>query len=75
MANAVETETGKSLTEHWRVKEIEFDEQGRVVIGNPKLAAILKEQIAKGKHIYVSAANSGNYCVVVSSPCNAVEEL
>jgi len=65
----------KSLTIHWRVRDIEFDEDGRIVIEHPKLAALLKRHIKRGKHIYLSSANTGNYCVVVSSPCNAIEKL
>jgi hypothetical protein len=71
--SAKATASKKSLTKHWRVTDIQFDSEGRILISHPKLATIVKQQIKRGKHIYLSSANSGNYCVVVSQPCNAIE--
>jgi hypothetical protein len=46
---------------------LDFDSEGRIIIRNPELAAQIKEDVNKGRHILVLAANSDNYCVKVSS--------
>lgn len=54
---------------HWslEVTDLDFDSEGRVIIKSPELAARIKEDMKKGRHILVSSANSDNYCVKVSS--------
>jgi hypothetical protein len=61
---------------HWivPVTDLDFDAEGRIVIKNPQLAKQIKEDISSGKHIFVMAANSGEYCVKVSSQTCFVRE-
>ncbi|SOX52773.1 hypothetical protein MAAFP003_1440 [Mycobacterium ahvazicum] len=63
---------GESSTIHWPVSidDISFDGEGRIIISNPELATLVKEDVRKGRHVFVTLANSGNYCVVVSQPCS-----
>lgn len=59
--------TKKGRMTYWRISDIEFDEEGCIVIKQPKVAALLKRHIKRGKHIYLSSTNSGNYCVPISN--------
>jgi len=54
---------------HWvaQLTDLDFDSEGRIIIRNPELAAQIKEDVNKGRHILVLAANSGDYCVKVSN--------
>jgi len=66
----------KKMTKHWRVKDVQFDTEGRIIIDHPKLAAIVKRHVKRGKHFYLSSTNTGNYCVVISSCfCGDVEKI
>lgn len=62
----------ETSTTHWPVSvdDISFDEDGRIIISNPELATLVKQDVRRGRHVFVTLANSGNYCVVVSSPCS-----
>jgi hypothetical protein len=52
---------------HWRVSDIKVDEKGRILISNPRLAAIVRRHKKRGKHFFLTSTNTGNYCVVISS--------
>jgi hypothetical protein len=54
---------------HWvvPVKELDFDSEGRIVIRNPQLTARIKEDMRSGKHLFIMAANSDEWCVHISS--------
>ena len=72
VAKKLEVETGgQSSTTHWPVDVdcIKFDANGRIVIDDAQLAAQIKHDVGTGKHVYITLANSGNYCVVVSKGC------
>ena len=67
-----EVETGgQSSTIHWpvEVKDLDFDSEGRIIIRNSRLAAQIKHDVGTGKNVYITLANSDNYCVVVSKGC------
>ena len=66
MKKTKDTAPKKGQMTHWKVTDIEFNDEGGIVISDPKMAAVLKKQIKQGKHIYLTSTNSGNYCVVIS---------
>ena len=57
---------GRSKATHWKIENIDFDTYGRIVVKNPKLAALLKQHAKRGKDIYISSTNSGDFCVIDS---------